>query len=206
MTDYTHCLVFSSMSWWECVAEGIQEAKERQRKSSFLEGTSSMTWNLSLRPPSQRGLYLLGHIQATWHRGKKLLAQTFVWTVISIQISFLMDVLWVGYCSVPPPASLCLFLIFWDWVPLCSPDWHGTHSGPPASSSTVLGLEVKIPIPRQTSLPLSLCVSSVISACDQPLHWLWDIYLCVTAMAQSWFMKHLCESYLFTEKSQLFSL
>lgn len=50
MTDYTHCLVFSSMSWWECVAEGIQEAKERQRRSSFLEGPSSMTWSLSLRP------------------------------------------------------------------------------------------------------------------------------------------------------------
>lgn len=29
---------------------------------------------------------------------------------------------------------------------------------------------------------------------------------CVSPMAQSWFMKHLCESYLFTEKSQLFSL
>lgn len=29
---------------------------------------------------------------------------------------------------------------------------------------------------------------------------------CVSPMAQSWFMKHLCESYLYTEKSQLFSL
>lgn len=42
-------------------------------------------------------------------------------------------------CSYSSGFSLFV-LFFWDWVPLCSPHWHGTRRGPPASSSHSAGI------------------------------------------------------------------
>lgn len=161
---------------------------------------------------SRRGLYLLGHIQATWYRGEKAFS-----TDICLNRHKHSNIFPNGFplSGLLLGSSSCFSLSIFNFLRL-SPSlqprltWDSQWSSCLIlHSAGIRGVNPHSKINFPSSEPF-LHITGVFL--------LWFLHVvslytgsgiichCVSPMAQSWFMKHLCESYLFTEKSQLFSL